>query len=651
VGDPRGGHGRLPLRRGDLQRPPVGGERRVEASLGPLHLAEVLADPHGQEALADGVQAVDARGQGARGFGQPAAQPLGHAQVPADDRVQRPLALVHLGERAAAEGDLPLGVAVQLGQVRPLQRNGGADVGQQAPGPADRRLERLLARGSRQRALGRLQPVGDLVRPTGDQRRERPCQQQQRPGVDQLGGERRQPSLERGPLAAQRDRVGVPLHQPGGPGRVPGGQGVPDGVVGESVRLRPRGRGAVQLRHPLGPLLRQAHPQQVGEQVVEAPPAADLVQRHQDKVGPLDLLQQRLAVGPPGDRVAQRPRQPLQDRGLQQEPPQVLRLAVQHLLGQEVQHIPVAAGGRRHEPGRVRLAAQRQPGKLQARHPPLGPRGQRRHRRLGQVAPDRAAQQRRRLLGGEAQVALAHLGQPPAGAQPGQRQRRVGAAGHHQLQARWQVLEQELERAVHLVGLDQVVVVQDQHHPVRLGGQLVDQGAHQALERRRRRRPEQRGDLPGHARTHPVQGGDHVPPEPRRVVVALVQRQPADRSPTLPCPVAQQGRLAEPGGRAHQHQLPGRRRLQSVQQAPAGHEPRLQARQMQLGGHQPIPDDTLAGRGACGGFRHGALLDPSRAHCRTAAVLTRLPPSGDDPPGGRAYGGRREHDDGGGAEA
>jgi hypothetical protein len=61
----------------------------------------------------------------------------------------------------------------------------------------------------------------------------------------------------------------------------------------------------VQLRHPLGLLLLQAGAEQVGEQVVKAPPAPHLVQRHQEQVGPLHLLQHRLAVGPRGDRIAQ----------------------------------------------------------------------------------------------------------------------------------------------------------------------------------------------------------------------------------------------------------------------------------------------------------------------------------------------------------
>ena len=48
---------------------------------------------------------------------------------------------------------------------------------------------------------------------------------------------------------------------------------------------------------PAGLFLLQAGAEQVGEQVVVAPPAAHLIQRDQEQARPLDLLQQRLAAG------------------------------------------------------------------------------------------------------------------------------------------------------------------------------------------------------------------------------------------------------------------------------------------------------------------------------------------------------------------
>ena len=227
--------------------------------------------------------------------------------------------------------------------------------------------------------------------------------------------------------------------------------------------LVPGGRGPVQLLHPLGPLLLEADTEQVGEQPVVAPPAPHLVQRVQEQVGPLGLLEQLLAVGPAGHRGTQRPRQPLQDRGLQQKGPQRLGLAVQHLLGQVVEHEAVAAGEPGHEGADVGVALQRQGGQLQPGHPAFGPVPEGGHGCLGQFGPDGRSEQLGGLLAGEAQVGLAQLGQLAAGPQPGQRQRRVGAAGQHQPQLRREALQQDRQAVVDRWRLDQVVVVQDQH--------------------------------------------------------------------------------------------------------------------------------------------------------------------------------------------
>ena len=122
--------------------------------------------------------------------------------------------------------------------------------------------------------------------------------------------------------------------------------------------LTPGGRGPVKRRNPARPLLLQAGAEQVGEQVVVAPPAAHLIQRHQEQAGLFHPLQHRLAISAAGDRITQPAGQAFQQRGFQQEGAQLLLLAVQHLLGQVVQDIAVAAAERRHEPGGIRLPRQ-----------------------------------------------------------------------------------------------------------------------------------------------------------------------------------------------------------------------------------------------------------------------------------------------------
>ncbi len=75
----------------------------------------------------------------------------------------------------------------------------------------------------------------------------------------------------------------------------------------------------MQARDPAGPLLLQAGAEQVGEQVVVAPPAAHLIQRHQEQAGLFHPLQHRLAAVPAGDRITQPAGQAFQHRGFQQE--------------------------------------------------------------------------------------------------------------------------------------------------------------------------------------------------------------------------------------------------------------------------------------------------------------------------------------------
>ena len=138
---------------------------------------------------------------------------------------------------------------------------------------------------------------------------------------------------------------------------------------------------------------------------------------------------------------------------------------------------------------------------------------------------------------------------------------------------------------MHLLGVHQVVVVEDQQQLVlaRLDGQLVDQGRHHPLKRGPQL-AEQRGDPLADPRPRPVQRANHMPPEPHRVVVARVQRQPRHPAIARPDPVGQQHRLAEPGRGAHQDQPPGQPLAERPRQPLRRHEPRPRAGHMQLGG-------------------------------------------------------------------
>ena len=228
--------------------------------------------------------------------------------------------------------------------------------------------------------------------------------------------------------------------------------------------------------------------------------------------------------------VAQRRAQPVEHAGGQQEPSQRQRQLIDHLGRQVVGHQPVAAGEGRHERGRVGAVAQRQGGQLQAGRPALGARHQRRHLPLRQAQPHARVQELGGLLGSEAQVGGAHLGQLAAGAQARQRQRRILAGGEHQVDRRRQMLEQEGDGGVDGRGAHQVVVVQHQQARLGQGGQVVDQAGEDGLGRRRGRR----GVQPGQRRAATgggdrLEGGDQVAENLVSVLVALVEREPGDR--------------------------------------------------------------------------------------------------------------------------
>jgi hypothetical protein len=115
--------------------------------------------------------------------------------------------------------------------------------------------------------------------------------------------------------------------------------------------------------------------------------------------------------------------------------------------------------------------------------------------------------------------------------------------------------------------LHQVVVVEDQRELVRRGPERVDQGSHDAPARHHPWGTQERDHLLAEAFAGAVKGNDHVPPEPHRVVVVGVQRQPRDALPGASGPVGEQGGLAEARGRAHENHVPGHPRVESLDQA------------------------------------------------------------------------------------
>ena len=289
---------------------------------------------------------------------RPAAQPFGHGQESVCDGARQPFSGFDLGQGLCGERGGGLGVAAELGEIAAVQRGQGRDIDQVAGCHAGRRLERLIGPVGG-RAVNSVQERFHHLEVAAGGGHQGLRQQQPGAGPDHLSGEDRQPPVDGSGLAAIVDHIEVLLDDPGRPEHLPGGGRVADGVIGQPVVLVPGCRVAVQIRHAAGLLFLQAGAEQVGEQVMVAPPAAHLIQRDQEEAGPLRLLQQRLAALAAGDSIAQRAAEPVEHRRLEQEDPHLLVLPLEHLLSQIVKNVAMAAGEGRNEPGHIVLPAQR----------------------------------------------------------------------------------------------------------------------------------------------------------------------------------------------------------------------------------------------------------------------------------------------------
>ena len=132
------------------------------------------------------------------------------------------------------------------------------------------------------------------------------CQQQPGAVLHLVVGQQVQPAPDRGALTPEVvERVKVLFDQPRRPGRLPAGHRVVDGVVGQAAVLVP-GRGPLVQVVGLAGVLSEAGAQQVGEQMVVAPPAPNIIEGNQEQAGSFHLLEPGLAIAAARDRVTQR---------------------------------------------------------------------------------------------------------------------------------------------------------------------------------------------------------------------------------------------------------------------------------------------------------------------------------------------------------
>ena len=228
----------------------------------------------------------DAGGEATFGVFEPTAHPLGYSQNPQASRVQSPLSLA--ARPGPATRTRPsLGIAVEHGEIAAPERDRRGNVRQQARRPADGRLERLVG-GIGERALGGIQRHPGRFHIAADEHHPRLRQQQPWAGPGQLGGQRRDPPLNRRAFTSQEDRVKCRSISRAAQAASPAARACRIVSSASPCSVAPGGRRHGAARAVCRVVLAAGGPEQVGEQVVIAPPAAHLIQRHQEQAGRFD---------------------------------------------------------------------------------------------------------------------------------------------------------------------------------------------------------------------------------------------------------------------------------------------------------------------------------------------------------------------------
>ena len=170
---------------------------------------------------------------------------------------------------------------------------------------------------------------------------------------EHLLGQGVEPLLLGGILTGLTELWDTELDQLGGLGVVPSRRRVTDRLGPVAGCLEPGAGAPVELGDAVGVLVFEAGPQDVAEEVVIPVPATAVVEGNEEEVRPLQHFEDRLGVAAASDSGAQLGAEPAQDRGLQEEGPHVVGLAVEHFVGEIVDDEPVVTGEGLDERGTV----------------------------------------------------------------------------------------------------------------------------------------------------------------------------------------------------------------------------------------------------------------------------------------------------------
>ena len=350
--------------------------------------------------------------------------------------------------------------------------------------------------------------------------------------------------------------------------RVVGERGVAQRAHRVAGGGEPRERAAVQVGDAVGPPPPQVGVELGAQQRVDAePPPALAVAHHQRRVV-FEVGQHVARVDSLGERGGQRGGDGVAHAHREQH--------LDYLVGQRGQDLahevvgdglPVAGQSERNAAGSAASRSEMLARRNAAGQPAVCACSSRCC--AGVTCTSARAEHGRGLLGGEGERGRAQLPQLAREAQPPQAQRRVGAAGQHQPQARRPVLQQGRE-ARDRVGVGQLLQVVEHHHErTGHGHQRVDDGVEELRAAARHvGQPHGAQRVGGGHGRHRRECGEHARPEPPVGVVLAVHGEPGDPARLPGDPVGEQERLAVARGCRNEDDLAVAGLVQVVAEAP-----------------------------------------------------------------------------------
>ena len=251
----------------------------------------------------------------------------------------------------------------------------------------------------------------DLFDPRFDDERHGEGQRELRIPGRRIGWKQIEQPANPGPATVEDEANAVVGEQARSPRPISRGLGMADGLHDIPVLFVPGGGFAVQGLDAGGIGASQLEAQEVGEKVVVAKPGAGDIERGDEGVRLLEVLQDPLTGRGAGEEVRQWPAHTVKDRGPEQQFANLRRTAVQHLGHQVAGDGSLASRELADEPLGIGVLGEREGSQPQPGHPALGPLMQLCQRSIRDLDAARL-EQLPRLLAGEPQLGVSDLRQP-----------------------------------------------------------------------------------------------------------------------------------------------------------------------------------------------------------------------------------------------